>query len=94
MTREYYNKRQRLLKATAERHAELRRKVRGALRATGRPMSVGDLCQALPDESQSAIQQELYELSRNPRSDLFHNGLRGRGSLYSIGLVTIETVEE
>jgi hypothetical protein len=90
MTREYYQKRQQLMKESQIVHAELRRKIRIALRASGGMMTVAQICDALPEEDQRAIQQELYMLSRHPKSDVFHNGTKGRGSMYSIGLTTVE----
>ena len=94
MCKSYYLKRQEILKQQAKDKAELWRKVRGAVRALGGQVSMQDVCQALPDIAQPTIQRALCELSRHPGSDIWHNGLRGKGSKYGVGLITIETMEE
>ena len=94
MTKDYYLKRQELLKQSAQNHAEMSRKVRAAIRSMGREVSVDEISQALPNENKTAIQRALHMLSKNPRSDLFYNGLKGRASRYGVGIQLLDTVEE
>jgi predicted MarR family transcription regulator len=94
MTKDYYLKHQELMKQAAQNNAEMSRKVRTAIRAMGREVSVDEISQALPNEDKGAIQKALYSLSRNPKSDLFYNGVKGRGSKYGVGIKLIDTVEE
>ena len=95
MTKDYYMKRQEMIKQRTQVSSELRRKIRGVLRASGKAMSVPEISEALPNETQRAIQKELYALARHPMSDLYHNANRGPSSRYSLGLIMLDDqVEE
>jgi chromosome segregation and condensation protein ScpB len=65
---------------------ELRRQIRVVLLAAGKPLSVEELSQALWETDQVSLQRELWALSRVGGSDIWHNGSRGRGSRYGVGI--------
>jgi hypothetical protein len=74
--------------------AELRRKIRMALRSTGCEMILAEVGQCLPEERLSDIQKELHVLCHHPTSDIYWNGARGAASKYGVGIKMVETVEE
>lgn len=68
---------------------ELRRKIRLTLLSSHGLMSVEQITEKLYAEDKAKIQRELHMLSRAPNSDIYHNGLRGKGSRYGVGVSMI-----
>ena len=62
----------------------VRRSIREVLRSTGVPMSLLQVTQTLCAMETKLVEQELRGLAHNGRSDVCHNGQRGRGSRYCI----------
>jgi hypothetical protein len=68
----------------------VRRSIREVLRSTGKPMSPLQVTQTLCAMDTKLVESELRGLAHNPHSDICHNGMRGRGSQYFVGVLLTE----